>query len=131
MILSFPQLALVSIIIAASSAVASSQTGGSANTQAGINPQTAPQTQNRTTADETFELNISERRITERGFSASTTVEVGEETARGLLLRVGVGVGADEINVLLRNVRGLVRFRATLQRVLERLNARPAPRGAP
>jgi hypothetical protein len=85
----------------------------------------------RANADETFDLNITERRITERDFAASTSVELGEETARGLLLRVGVGVGADEINVLLRNVRGHVRFRASLERVLERLNVRRAPASIP
>jgi hypothetical protein len=78
----------------------------------------------RTDADENFELNIAERRITERDFAASTSVEAGEESARGLRLRVGVEVGASEIDVLLRNVRGRVRFRATLERVLERLTAR-------
>jgi hypothetical protein len=91
----------------------------------------ATQSANRTNADETFDLNITERRITERDFAASTSVEVGEETARGLLLRVGVGVGADEIDVLLRNVRGHVRFRASLERVLERLNLRRAPAAVP
>ena len=124
-------LALACFILAASSAVALSQTSGSASAEASNAPPAAvaaaPDSQNRTTANETFELNITERRITERDFAASTTVEVGEETARGLLLRVGVAVGADEINLLLRNVRGRVSFRATLERVLERLNARRAP----
>lgn len=121
------------VIIFASSVIASSQTSGGAKTQTPGAPATAaaPETQNRTSADENFELNIAERRITERDFAASTTVEIGEETARGLSLRVGVAVGADEINVLLRNVRGSVRFRATLGRVLERLNARPAPGAMP
>jgi hypothetical protein len=85
----------------------------------------------RTNADETFDLNITERRITERDFAASTSVEAGEESARGLRLRIGVEVGASEIDVLLRNVRGRVRFRATLDRVLERLNARRAAEAAP
>ncbi|HYY59748.1 MAG TPA: hypothetical protein VE842_20635 [Pyrinomonadaceae bacterium] len=85
----------------------------------------------RTSADETFELNITERRITERDFAAMTSVEAGEESARGLRLRVGVEVGANEIDVLLRNVQGRVRFRATLARVLERLNSRQAPVTAP
>lgn len=116
------------VIIIASSAIALSQTSGGAKTEAPIAQATvSSETQNRTSANENFELNIAERRITEHGFAASTTVELGEETARGLLLRVGVAVGADEINVLLKNVRGSVRFRATLGRVLERLNARPAP----
>jgi hypothetical protein len=85
----------------------------------------------RTDADENFELNIAERRITERDFAASTSVEAGEESARGLRLRVGVEVGASEIDLLLRNVRGSVRFRATLDRVLERLNARRTGDAAP
>lgn len=82
---------------------------------------------NQTSADETFDLNITERRITERDFAASTSVEIGEEVAHGLLLRVGVAVGAEEINALLKNVTGHVRFRASLNRVLERLRAQSAP----
>lgn len=125
-------LACAFVIIVASSVIALSQTGGAAKTEAPSAQATvASEAQNRTSANENFELNITERRITERGFAASTTVEIGEETARGLLLRVGVAVGADEINVLLRNVRGSVRFRATLERVLQRLNARPAPGATP
>jgi hypothetical protein len=89
------------------------------------------ETSNRTSADETFDLNIAERRITEHDFAASTSVEIGEEAARGLMLRVGVAVGAQEINVLLRNVSGHVRFRATLDRVLERLRAQRAPSTTP
>lgn len=80
----------------------------------------------RSSADETFELNITERRITERNFTASTAIEAGEESARGLRLRIGVGVGAEQIDVLLRNVHGQVRFRGTLDRVLDLLNTRRA-----
>ena len=123
------RLALASVIIAASFVLASSQTSGNASAEASSAPSAASET--RSSANETFELNITERRITERDFAASTTVEIGEETARGLLLRVGVAVGADEINVLLRNVRGRVSFRATMGRVLARLNARRAPGAAP
>lgn len=119
------------IIIIASSVMTLSQTSGSATAGTQDAPPEASESQDRTSANENFELNIAERRITERGFAASTTVELGEETARGLRLRVGVAVGADEINVLLRNVRGRVRFRATLERVLQRLNARPAPGATP
>ena len=123
------QLCLAFLLIAASSVMALSQTSASAEAQSA--PPATNESQNRTSASETFELNITERRITEKGFAASTTVEVGEETARGLLLRVGVAVGADEINVLLRNVRGRVNFRATMERVLARLNARRVPGVAP
>ena len=86
--------------------------------------QTEVQDAARTNADENFELNITERRITRTNFAASTSVEAGDESARGLRLRIGVEVGASEIDLLLRNVRGHVRFRASLDRVLDRINAR-------
>ena len=124
-------LAFSLAVIIASSVLALSQTGGSASAETSAAQQQATASSNRTSANETFELNITERRITERDFMASTTVEVGEETARGLSLRVGVAVGADEITVLLRNVQGRVSFRASLERVLARLNARRAPGAAP
>lgn len=78
----------------------------------------------RTDADENFELNIVERRITRKDFEASISVETGDETARGLNLRVGVAVGASNIDVLLRNVRGHVHFRGSLEALLQRLNLR-------
>ena len=125
-------LSIVTLIftLTASALMASAQTGGS-QSNSGATPQSTAEPLSRTSADESFDLNITERRITERDFAASTTVEAGEETARGLRLRVGVEVGADAISVLLRNVRGHVRFRATLDRVIERLNARSVPGAAP
>jgi hypothetical protein len=117
-------------LIIGAATLAAAQTSGSAVAN-GSPPVEAAQSSHRTSADENFELNITERRIVERNFEASTSVEAGEETARGLMLRVGVAVGADEINVLLRNVRGHVRFRASLERVLERLNVRRTPDAGP
>jgi hypothetical protein len=80
------------------------------------------------TADEDFELNIVQRRITENDFHAATEVSTGDAEPGGLDLRVGARVRADEIDVLLRNVRGRVRFRASLGPVLRLLDAR---RGRP
>jgi hypothetical protein len=129
----FFQAALVVFVISACATVAAAQERWG-ESPATASPATQQQQENatpdspaRTRADETFELNIAERHITERDFAASTSVEAGEESARGLRLRVGVEVGASEIDMLLRNVRGRVRFRATLERVLERLNAHRAP----
>lgn len=85
----------------------------------------------RTSADEEFDLNITERRINEADYAASTALEAGG--ANGLTLRVGVALGAAEIDVMLRNVRGHVRFRGSLEAVLRRLNLerREAPPPAP
>jgi hypothetical protein len=76
------------------------------------------------TADEDYELDIGQRRITERDFHAATEVSVGDAEPGGLDLRVGARVRAGEIDVLLRNVRGRVRFRASLAPVLRLLDAR-------
>lgn len=125
------RLTQIIFLVAVAAALSAAQTSGSAERSAAAPSAAAVETSNRTNADETFELNITERRITEHEFAASTSVEAGEETAHGLMLRVGVSVGADEINVLLRNVRGNVRFRASLDRVLERLNVRRTPVAVP
>jgi hypothetical protein len=76
----------------------------------------------RTTADETFELKIDERRFTRVNFEASTAVSTDGDAA--LKLQIGVALAARRIDVLLRNVQGRVRFRGSLERVLEVLNNR-------
>jgi len=81
--------------------------------------------------DENFELDIAERRITGRDFFASTAIEAGEGSARGLSLRIGVAVGASEIDVLLRNVRGRVRFRGSLEVLQRVLDARRPASASP
>lgn len=79
--------------------------------------------------NEDFELNIAERRITEADFFASTSVG---GAAGSLSLRVGVALGAERIDVLLRNVRGRVRFRGSLDALRRVLDAhRATPDGDP
>jgi hypothetical protein len=79
----------------------------------------------RTNIDETFELNIGERRFTEENFNVSTSVSTDGDS--GLDLQIGVGLSASRIDVLMRNIRGNVRFHGTLDRILEILRNRPAP----
>ncbi|HEY0546104.1 MAG TPA: hypothetical protein VGC91_12060 [Pyrinomonadaceae bacterium] len=119
------RITLVSLLMILSCALAAAQSSEATTATA------APPAEARTSADETFELNITERHITETGFEASTSVEAGEESARGLRLRVGVGIGADVIDVRLHGVRGHVRFRASLAPVLERINSRRPPNPSP
>lgn len=89
----------------------SSQTNATANITPG------------TTRDETFQLDITERRITREDFHASVSVAL-DETERGVNVAVGVAADAANINVLLRNVRGQVTFRASLAQIVDLLNAR-------
>lgn len=98
-----------------------------------VAPTTTPGAQNAGVAnvDENFELNIAERRITEHDFFASTAIETGADAAHGLSLRVGVAVGASEIDVLLRNVQGRVRFRGSLDALRRVLDARRETNATP
>jgi len=84
-----------------------------------------------TNTDENFQLDIASRHITENDYQASTALETVADNTRGVALRVGVFLNATRIDVNLRNVRGQVRFRGSLDSVLERLklhrNSDPAP----
>lgn len=74
-------------------------------------------------SDQTFELNFDERRFSETDFEASTEVQTNGGS-HGLNVRIGVSLTAGRIDVLLRNVRGSVRFRGSLDRILEVLSKR-------
>jgi hypothetical protein len=120
----------VSLLVASASVLAAAQTR-TGESPAPTPPPTAAQSG--ATADEEFELNIDVRRINERDFRAETAVEAGGANA-GLRLKVGVALGAQEIDVLLQGVRGRVRFRGNLAPVLRLLDARrgaPAPAQSP
>ena len=77
-------------------------------------------------ADETFTLNIAERRITEQDFAASTSVGFDRRDANGVSMQIGVALRAQRIDVTLRNVTGTVRFRGSVQRILDLINSRPS-----
>ena len=83
-------------------------------------PAPSPQ-EKRTEADETFDLNITERHIQEKDFHASTAVEIAPNNGRDVRVQVGVAVRASTIDVTLRNVTGTVRFRGSLQKILNLL----------
>jgi|GEM_PF-3629010 len=80
----------------------------------------SPATRNK--ADETFELNIAERHYSQESFEASTAVET--RNVDNLNLQVGVALASGRIDVTLRNVHGRVRFRGTLDSILELFNNR-------
>lgn len=113
--------ASVFVILVAIAALAAAQTPSAAPHPRRAAP---PEQQTGTVADEDFDLNIAERHINEPNFHAETTVEAGDSVARGLNLKVGVAVRAEDIDVILRNVQGHVRFRANLETVLRLLDAR-------
>ena len=67
-------------------------------------------------SDQSFELNFDERRYSQADFEASTDVE---SASHGLNVRIGVSLTAGRIELLMRNVRGRVRFRGSLDRIFE------------
>lgn len=92
----------------------------------GVAEQISTPSANRTNAEETFELNIDERRYSQDNFQASTAVGI-RGAAENLNLQIGVALAAGRIDVLMRNVHGRVRFRGTLDRIIEILKNRQAP----
>jgi hypothetical protein len=80
----------------------------------------------RANVDETFELNIDEQHYSQESFEAATAV--GTKSAENNLdLQVGVALASGRIDLTLRKVHGSVRFRGTLDRILELFDNRQAP----
>jgi hypothetical protein len=99
--------------------------GVKAQNQRPVRSNSPERQESKTTVDETFDLNIPERHITENNFAASTAVEIGDHNKSDLRLQVGVALEAERIDVTLRNVTGTVHFRGSLQRILDLVSTRP------
>jgi hypothetical protein len=69
-------------------------------------------------------LAIGDRRITEENFQADRALRIGDQSST-LRVEIGAALRARRIDVHLKNVNGLVRFRARLDALRERL--RPVP----
>ena len=65
------------------------------------------------TSDTSYHLNISQKAIKQDHYRASLSVELGPP----LPVRVGVSITAGPITLLLRDVRGDVRFHGDLRRL--------------
>jgi hypothetical protein len=120
------RLILISLTLSASAFCVLGQTP----TPKGVQENPERDSARRPSADETFELNIDERRFSRENFQAGTAVGT-EEDSQGLNLQIGVALAAGRIDVLLRNVRGHVRFRGPLDRLFEMMSTRPRPSTAP
>lgn len=83
--------------------------------------QTAPP-ENKTTADENFQLNIGEKRTVEKNYERSTQVSINSDNSqKSLSVGVGAAVKAESINITLRGITGTVRFRASLESLQQRI----------
>ena len=82
---------------------------------------------NQTTADETFKLNITNKQITETNYKAKVEVAVEPESAPEIAVKVGAKVEAQKITMTLKNIFGDVRFRGSLEKILDQINLRRPP----
>ena len=75
---------------------------------------------------ETYDLDISEKRIHRPGFQAGSNVVIDPGDG-GIHIRVGAGVSARAIDIILRNVQGTVRFKADTSRLDAVRSSHPSP----
>jgi hypothetical protein len=78
-------------------------------------------------SDEVRTLDIAERRIVEQDFHASRALRLASEDGSGVALDVGAAVDARRIELTLRNVKGLVRYRWSLAALPPRLHVLALP----
>lgn len=85
------------------------------------------ETENQTTADENFRLNITNKEVTETNYESKVEVAVESDTKPAVRLKVGAGVQAEKITLRLTNITGDVTFRGSLEKILERIKLRRLP----
>jgi hypothetical protein len=73
----------------------------------------------------TYDLDIAEKRIRRPDLEAGTALRVGDGS-RGVEVQVGASVTASAVDILLRDVKGTVRFRFDTSRLRARA-ASPEP----
>lgn len=80
-----------------------------------------------TTADENFKLNITNKQVTETNYKAKVEVAVELKSAPEVAVGVGAKVEAQKITLTLKNIFGDVRFRGSLEKILNQINLRRPP----
>ena len=85
-------------------------------------------TEDQTTADENFKVNITDKKIVETDYESKVELNVNSENQPNVSVNVGAAVRAEQITVTLKNVFGDVRFRGSLEKILNQINLlRPPP----
>jgi hypothetical protein len=75
--------------------------------------------QSETTVEKNYKLEIKDKYINEKNYSASTAVSIDETKVKGLNLKVGSAVKANEAKITLHNIFGQVYFKGTMEPVLQ------------
>ncbi|MDQ3636316.1 MAG: hypothetical protein M3405_17705 [Acidobacteriota bacterium] len=82
----------------------------------------AQDAENQTVKKEDFKLNIVSKKITEENYKASVKVSAESASKPPVSVNVGVGVQAKNITVTLTQITGDVKFRGSLEKILQKLN---------
>jgi hypothetical protein len=85
-------------------------------------------TENQITAKEDFKLNITDKKVTEIDYESKVEVAVKTETKPPVSVNVGAAVRAGQITLTLKNIFGDVRFRGSLEKILNQINSPRAPK---
>lgn len=84
-------------------------------------------TENQTTADENFKVNITDKKISEPNYESKVELNLDSETRSNVSVNVGAAVRAGQITVTLKNIFGDVRFRGSLEKITNQIKLpRPA-----
>ena len=78
--------------------------------------------ENQTIADETFKVSITEKKVTETDYESKVELNVNSEKHANVSINVGAAVRAEQITLTLRNIFGDVRFRGSLEKILNQIN---------
>lgn len=88
-------------------------------------------TEDQTKADENFKLNITNKTVTETDYESKVAVAVNSETNPPVSVNVGAAVKAEQITLTLKNIFGDVRFRGSLEKILNQINLPRPPKENP
>lgn len=85
------------------------------------------QTEDQTTADENFKLNITDKKTTETNYESRVELKLNHKSRPQISVNVGAAVRAEQITVTLKNIFGDVRFRGSLEKILNQINFNRQP----
>jgi hypothetical protein len=85
-------------------------------------------TENQTTAEEDFKVNITEKKVAETKYESKVEVAVKSETNPTVTVNVGATVKAEQITLTMKNIFGDVRFRGSLEKILNQINLPRPPK---
>lgn len=78
--------------------------------------------ENQTAANEDFKVNITNKRVTETNYESKVEVALNSQTRPAVTVNVGAAVRAEQITLTLKNIFGDVRFRGSLEKILDQIN---------